>query len=295
MRESLNVVEIIGKIAELEVGTGLSKEKIPYIKLDMTVRIKENYEIPVKFFAQRYNSKKEPSKLYDFLEDLAKNIKTIAKYGIEEADIISIDKGKLVANIYKHPKTNEIIKKIEVNASFCNITNSIEGKDFKAEFMIEGVVDKVKTIFNKENGEIECAKVALIVSNYNGTVEILEFDCKDKLGIDFITTEYKNNPTVQINGEIINKVDIKEIITPSGFGRNYVTTEKNYVRSFSILGGTPPLPELKQFNIEEIKQALKEMNIRHENILNKTSVSNNTFVENNQYGSPSISDMDIPF
>lgn len=144
-----------------------------------------------------------------------------------------------------------------IQGTFVNRLGSGDESETKAEFDLEGMVQKVSDEVNKD-GATGRKKVSLLVPLYNSVIP-LEFVVDEGNGADYIEENFSKGSSVRIYGEMVNfrKVNKKEV--EMGFGENKVEETVTFVNELLIKGGSlydEDITPAKIFSTELIKEKM---------------------------------------
>ena len=124
--QAQNKVSISGKLLDVSFSSGKTKKGVPYERANVTVRVVQTYggkeevsEISVPFFATQYTNSGAPNPAYRTIQQL-KEMKTVAQYGADMADSISINRAELQENNFVSKSTGQLVSTHQFRASFFN-------------------------------------------------------------------------------------------------------------------------------------------------------------------------------
>lgn len=317
LRVAKNHVTIEGRLLAKEVETGETKDKREFIKLKLDIETGENQQVRPEYFSMKtYRDKKtgeiKENQFYKSLVTVAEEYKAVADVGRDEADLVRIPKN----NNDDYPNAtiglNEFYTEQGLR-SFDQINgNRIERLKDKSEFAphasfeIEMVVDSAMEEIDKEENTTGRAvlKGYTVVSNL-GKPEIIPIECKvHPDGAGYVLDNYEKGDTVFVYGDIVNEKQVETVTIEAAFGKDKVEEKVTYVREYVITGGTDPYDEEdpKTYNIETIKEALTQREIKLEelenNFVNRKKNSNKKSgfdVNSSNKTKRDISDDDLPF
>ncbi len=279
LRQAENKVIIVGTLVEknLEPKTFTKADgtKNEAMTGDISVRTGENEVHKIRFFANKLTKAGAENKQYKALETVnneyisqADVAKAAEKGEDVTASVIRVN-GSLSLNEFYAPD-GKLRQYQQVSGRFVNRLKEDEDPTPKAEFDVEGVVNKVAPEFNAEGDETERALVDLLIPEYGGKVIPYSFVVKEH-GKDFVIDEYEKGSTVRIFGDIVNIRKPHKKLIEVGFGSAKEEITYSYVDEHSVSGGTPPYDEddVKVFDLELIKEAMQQREVYLEQLKNR--------------------------
>jgi len=267
LREADNQVYVEGLFAENRMEV-VEVDGMQVIRGEFDVEIREGEVITFRVYAKEKKQDGSDNSIFKGLKTVKDEYKSIASHGREEADRVRITKGKLGLNEY-YGQDGQLKQYNQFTTNFVNRVSTNDTFKPKAEFEVElfvhSVVDEIKN--EEETGR---AILKGYVPLYNGSVIPLQF-VVDKEGAEFVKDNYEPGATVKIYGDIINRVEIKEIEENVAFGKPKKKVTRNIVRELLVTGGTEPYDtdSPKAFDPKLIKATLTEREIYLENLKNK--------------------------
>lgn len=274
MRQTLNKVNVTGILQEIDLSERTFKKNgvdTPCISGSITLRVKQldktkneevNSEIPVHFFAAKVTNKGTPNPVYDNLQKLMREGRSIAATGSEDmADKITINpnantSGDVRMNEY-YGANGTLISFPRVHASFFRSVNEnsfVPDANFQNEIIILDQGYEVGT-----NGE-ETGRYFIKggIVQYNGILDIVPFYIENPNVINAVTQYWKTNDTVLASGKLRFTVVSKSesaVNEDSYFGEVPQAASTRPISEFIITGGSPePLDGEFAFTLEEIKE-----------------------------------------
>lgn len=269
LRQATNVVEITGVVSEnnLEYRKTASGD---VISGDIVIKTGEGEEHTVSFFANKLKKDGTANRIYESLETVKNDYKSIASYGEDEADKVSVTSGEFRGNDYVG-QDGMLRSGVRINSNFINRLNPSEAYEPKSEFDVEVFIKAVKDEFDREGNETGRVIVDAFLPLFGGRIAPISFSVAAGNDADFVRDTYEKGNTVNVYGEIVNKVEVKTTEKESSFGKGKKTTIRNYVREFLIKGGSDPYDEDNKgaYSNEQIKKALTEREAFLEELKNK--------------------------
>ncbi|EJT5937260.1 hypothetical protein N2W52_002028 [Clostridium perfringens] len=302
MRQGYNSVELIGTLLEMEVkhennvtrkigDTTLNCEKI---ELQLVLDCGEGREIPVKLSSYSVNAEGKENGLYKSYMTMANEYKTVAKYGIEEADMVVINKATLRPYATKNKNGGKLNFGCSVQTNFANRVEDKSKVQKKAFFSVEGIVNKV---FDVVEDNIPCSdkckvELLLTVGGFGSIplgLEKATFIVEGEDKVDYVRSVYIKGATVSVDGNIDFYKKVEKQVIKRSFGDDKETPIVTTIRNLVITGGSGSYAEenpTKEFPKEEWTELYNEMEKRHRDLLLKEE---NKPEQRNSFGGASTS------
>jgi len=234
-KESINKVNLTGKIVEIESRTGVTSAGKPYIGGTVKVETAEDNVIPVSFFATEKTNAGKDNPIYKSLQTVVSDFKTIQNHGRAEADIVEITGARLSENIF-FPSPERMIRGFQVGGAFFNRKKA----DFKNEFTISGNIEAVIEDV-KDDVPTGTLTVRMLVVGYGDQANILDFKVEDPAGVNYIKSTFTPHMEVKVNGTIIIDETLEEVKEETAFGDPIINTIRKTERKLLIDKATPPI------------------------------------------------------
>lgn len=272
-----NTVDVVGRVKEVNLETGVTRNGKENIKGSVTVLVKESvdgevrsHDIRVQVYSNKFKANGDINGLYSGYETVMNEYKSIADTGNEqEADLVHVQ-GELALNEYvgqdgKRHSNNR------VEARFFNRIDKDQAKKLrgpKAIVNIEGIVTNIK---DKLDGEgLPSGEKTLEAFNVNFFGKLRE-NSKPIIPFDVVVPEdlaepfedlYDKHDTGKLTLKINNYAseaqedDVEEV---SGFGNTeeLKKVKRSFVNNLELIGGSKPYQEPKAYDEEEIEEANK--------------------------------------
>lgn len=235
-QESTNVVNLSGKLVEIESRTGVTKKGSPYIGGNLKIETSEDNIIPVSFFAAEKTNAGKDNPIYKSLLTVVTDFKTIQQHTREEADIVEVTGANISENIF-FPQADRMIRGFQISGAFFNRNNNITPKN---EFTISGEILQIIEDIDKDDVPLNTLTVRMLVVGYNNRPNLIDFKVEEPSGVQYIKNTFAENMEVKVNGEVIVDETIKEISEPAVFGPDIVRTVRNVERKLLIKSATAP-------------------------------------------------------
>ena len=133
----------------------------------------------------------------------------------------------------------------------------------KATFNVEFMVGGVKPAVDKDGVETGGIKIAGIVPQYKGAVDVIEFVAHDPNVVDAISNYWKKGDTVKASGRLNFSSTVETIVIHQDFGEDQERTRTINMSELVITGGSQnPLEGDFAFDVSEVNKAYEERKAR---------------------------------
>jgi len=270
IKELINEVRLSGKLAEIEVKTGATKEKsIPYVSIKGAIQFGNDKVHTRKFetYVQQEKSKGGENKLYAPTLKWANSAKSIAQVGFDEATCVELQ-GSLEPNDYIN-SDDKLIEGQVINSKFFNDFDVDKGFTGTADIegYIQSIVEETKGEDKTETGRL---RINLITADFFGNiVPVKSIIVPKELHDDFINGYEVGQSAIFYVDFIPNKSDPKPKKT-GGLGLQRETDGKSYLEMV-VTGASPAVDEDDPNGIskEAIKIALSERKAKLNELVEK--------------------------
>lgn len=247
----------------------LSGEMIVKVELPVNGEVVEN-DIPVQFFASKYNKNGEESKAYKAIQDLQTNYISIAASDINTADRIRITTGSLQENAY-YGRNGNLVSFPRIQANFWNKVSKTEMKP-EARFTNVICIGGIREEVDRDGTPTGAIIVQGIIPQYGGRVDLIDFKATSKEAVDHITSNWSKGDTVQVNGKCLFSSKVEYVEEAVGFGEPVKTARTTHVSELLITSGSAGSMEGDQaFDVTEIASALNHRKTRLEELKRKST------------------------
>jgi hypothetical protein len=303
IKQLVNKVTLVGKIAEFEKKTGTTAEKnIPYISIKGAIQFGDSKALTRRFekYVQETNKEGKENKMYPKITEFANKVKSIANSTYEEATEVNIQ-GSFATNDYVNDQ-DELKENVKVDASFFNdLDNDASyGGTADIEGYIQSVKPETKGDSNEETGRL---RVTVLTTDFFGNLVPIKNIIVPQELKDAFEDGYEVGNTAKFYVDFtLSKSEVKPAKT-GGLGVQRTTDGKSYVEMI-LTGADPAIDEDDEGAISKtaIKIALSERKAMLEELKEKgyqgtknksiSSSSRTTGVGNKP---TPASDEDIPF
>lgn len=282
LRQAENRVRVEGILSEINLKYGSFEKNghtVDNIGGNIKVLVHQNIngednalEIPVYMFATKLTNAGKPNPAYESIETVMNEYVSIASgAGEAGADKVRITGASIRMNEY-YNQQGQLVSFPRVNASFVSKATG----DFRPEasWSLEFAVSSMDFVTDADGVEVEPKKlrVKVIVPQYGGKVDTMEFYATNPRVIDAITSYWENQKTYSAKGRLNFTSTTKEIIEECDFGEPDVRVQTVSLSELIVTKGTQsPMEDEMAFDPAELAAALKEHRAYLETLKDKTS------------------------
>ena len=282
LRQAENKVRIEGILSEINlkygsfVKNGATVDNIGgniKVLVHQTINGEDvSLEIPVYMFATKFTNAGKPNPAYESIEKVMTEYVSIASgAGEAGADKIRITNGNIRMNEY-YNQQGQLVSFPRVNASF--VTKATGEFRPEASWSLEFAVSSMDFITDADGVEVEPKKlrIKVIVPQYGGKVDTMEFYATNPRVIDAITSYWENQKTYSAKGRLNFTSTTREIIEECDFGEPDVRIQTVSVSELIVTKGTQSaMEDDMEFKPADLAAALKEHKAYLETLKDKTS------------------------
>lgn len=275
LKPLLNEVDVVGRVKEVNLETGTTRDGKENIKGTVTILVKESVEgevrshdIRVRVYSNKFKKDGTLNGLYSGYETVMNEYKSIAETGNEQdADLVHVQ-GSLRLNEFIG-QDGQRHSNVNVEAKFFNRIDKDKAKKLKgpkAIAKVESVITGIKDKLDEEglpSGDktLSAFNVDFFGKLREGAKPVVPFDAviSEDLADSFESLYDVNDTgklTLKINNyaEEASEEDVQEV---SGFGdtSELAQVKRNFVNNLEVVGGTMPYQEPKAYDEEQIKEA----------------------------------------
>ena len=282
LRQAENKVRIEGILSEINlkygsfVKNGVTVDNIGgniKVLVHQTINNEDvTLEIPVYMFATKFTNAGKPNPAYESIEKVMTEFVSIASgAGEAGADKIRITNGNIRMNEY-YNQQGQLVSFPRVNASFVAKATG----DFRPEasWSLEFAVSSMDFVTDADGVEVEPKKlrIKVIVPQYGGKVDTMEFYATNPRVIDAIISYWENQKTYSAKGRLNFTSTTREIIEECDFGEPDVHVQTVSVSELIVTKGTQSaMEDDMEFKPADLAAALKEHKAYLETLKDKTS------------------------
>lgn len=282
LRQAENKVRIEGILSEINlkygsfVKNGATVDNIGgniKVLVHQTINGEDvSLEIPVYMFATKFTNAGKPNPAYESIEKVMTEYVSIASgAGEAGADKIRITNGNIRMNEY-YNQQGQLVSFPRVNASF--VTKATGEFRPEASWSLEFAVSSMDFVTDADGVEVEPKKlrIKVIVPQYGGKVDTMEFYATNPRVIDAITSYWENQKTYSAKGRLNFTSTTREIIEECDFGEPDVHIQTVSVSELIVTKGTQSaMEDDMEFKPADLAAALKEHKAYLETLKDKTS------------------------
>ena len=282
LRQAENKVRIEGILSEINlkygsfVKNGATVDNIGgniKVKVHQTINGEDiTLEIPVYMFATKFTNAGKPNPAYESIEKVMTEYVSIAS-GVGEAgaDKIRITNGNIRMNEY-YNQQGQLVSFPRVNASF--VAKATGEFRPEASWSLEFAVSSMDFVTDADGVEVEPKKlrIKVIVPQYGGKIDTMEFYATNPRVIDAITSYWENQKTYSAKGRLNFTSTTREVIEECDFGEPDVRIQTVSVSELIVTKGTQSaMEDDMEFKPADLAAALKEHKAYLETLKDKTS------------------------
>ena len=282
LRQAENKVRIEGILSEINlkygsfVKNGATVDNIGgniKVMVHQTINGEDvSLEIPVYMFATKFTNAGKPNPAYESIEKVMTEYVSMASgAGEAGADKIRITNGNIRMNEY-YNQQGQLVSFPRVNASF--VTKATGEFRPEASWSLEFAVSSMDFVTDADGVEVEPKKlrIKVIVPQYGGKVDTMEFYATNPRVIDAITSYWENQKTYSAKGRLNFTSTTREIIEECDFGEPDVRIQTVSVSELIVTKGTQSaMEDDMEFKPADLAAALKEHKAYLETLKDKTS------------------------
>lgn len=270
-----NTVDVIGRVKEVNLELGTTRDGKENIKGNVVVLVEENvngelrsHDIRVRVYSNKFKRDNNINGLYTGYETVMNEYKSIADVGDKkDADLVHVQ-GSLELNEYISQDGTKRSSN-QVSGKFFNRITADEVKKRrgpKAVATVEAVVEGIKDELDQDG--LPSGSKKLLAFNVDFFGELRE-NSKPVIPFEAIVPEnladafddlYDTGDTGKFSLKINNyaeeatEEDVQEV---SGFGSTEGLSEvkRNFVNNLEVIGGTEAYQEPRAYNDEQIEEA----------------------------------------
>ena len=282
LRQAENRVRIEGILSEINlkygsfVKNGATVDNIGgniKILVHQTINGEDiTLEIPVYMFATKFTNAGKPNPAYESIEKVMTEYVSIASgAGEAGADKVRITNGNIRMNEY-YNQQGQLVSFPRINASF--VTKATGEFRPEASWSLEFAVSSMDFVTDADGVEVEPKKlrIKVIVPQYGGKVDTMEFYATNPRVIDAITSYWENQKTYSAKGRLNFTNTTREVIEECDFGEPDVRIQTVSVSELIVTKGTQSaMEDDMEFKPADLATALKEHKAYLETLKDKTS------------------------
>lgn len=214
-------------------------------------------EVPVRFFAKALTNAGNENPAYTSITNILDNGKSIAVVGEEEADAIRVTGGRVGMEEYYPPGAGRLISFPSITGSFVNIIGKADMVE-KANFEVEGVIDKIEKVLDKEGVPVEPPTMRLVSIHvgYGEYTHVIPFLSRRADINQGIQAAYSAGDAITLSGKINFSSTTETYLEPVEIGDPIEKQRTVRVSELLIAGVAPRDINSEIYDPEGIKACL---------------------------------------
>lgn len=233
-KESLNKIEVAGKVVSIETKTGVTKNGKEYLAGKVLVEAGTDNIIPIDFFANKIKNDGNPNPLYASLTTVVNEFKTISINGRDEADTIEINSAKVKENAF-YTQDGKLVRGFSLDSAFFNRK---PGAEPKADFTVTGEIVSIVEEPTETGMEI---LLRMLIIGYGNTANLIDFKVENPQAVDYVRNAFSAGQEVKLSGKVIVSEEKIEKVEEAAFGNPIVTIFTKTSRKLLVTAATPPV------------------------------------------------------
>ena len=274
-----NEVNFVGKLLSMEIREGNSKEKgLPYVSARYVTRVEQTYDgvtdrndIQHEAIAMKFDSEGKITPAYQGIMR-AKDMKTVADYGNDEASWIKVGNGryagKLTENIYARRDGSGVASSTRIETRFTSTVSNPPEDGPYATFVVEGYIFDKAEEMDAEGEPTSRLVLTVGVVQYGERLDVFKMFVEAPQKVDWVSRNWDVGMTVLIRGRI--RSCVREVATSTGGWGDAIPgeTAPRTVRELIITGGNDEaLDEEMCYDEDEIRKLYNARKMRMEQIM----------------------------
>lgn len=271
-----NKVRVVGKIKDINFRQGKNKNGADYISYTMHVRVNqtvngqlETSEIEVGGYANKFTKQGALNSFYTTIDNLH-TLKTIETVGLDDADIIRLNAGRLQDNSFVSKNTKQLVKAFRVdNSAFFEKGSPAdpETAEFVGDVVVMNMTDETDS-----NGDFTGRiTVKAAMPKYGGEIDVFDFIVEEPTLVERIQNGWNVGETVPLKAHI--RATKKEVVRPvaedtDSWGEDFSSGSNTItVRELVVTGARPAYPEETGYDSGEVRKAYNNYKARIEQMM----------------------------
>lgn len=259
--QAQNKLSLVGKLLDINAGSGKLSDGRPYKRATVTIRVTQSYngkeetsEIPVGLFATEFTSTGKANPAWKSLNDL-EQMKSAQNVGIDRADTIALTGASLQENNFVS-RSGQLINGWQIRGSFCNVSSKPAIASFNTDIFIMDIKDEE----DREGNPTGRLIVRGGIVQYGGKLDVVEFVVEGSDKVDFVSRHWEVNTTVNVRGRIrMTSSEETSSGESSSWGEEVPDTSTRYIRELVITTGDDEGKEEDfAYDVSDIRKAFKE-------------------------------------
>lgn len=297
VREALNEIYVTGILLENDLEKKLTSDgKMNVISGSVKIKTSEDNIVAVRMYANEFKKdSREINKIYTGLETVMNEYKSVAKYGLEEADHVSISRGNINFNTFF--QNGKELSGATYRANFINRTSKDD--NMRAEANLEVYVEKVVPEMDKDGNETGRAVVhGLVVmspeAKNSNAIEPVKLFCEEDIAGDIMDADLQGQTALfYLDIRAMEKEVTREVPMKIGKPRTIKFTNKS---NELVVTGVGDIYEEDDDNPKAYKRSTikKLKNLREERLEAKRANATSPSASANNVGAkPAVSRLNL--
>lgn len=233
-KESLNKIDVAGKIVEIEAREGLNRSNKEYIAGTVKIEAGPDNIVPIGFYANKIKNDGNSNPMFASLKTVAAEYKTITANTREEADSVEVNGARVTENVF-YSQDGTLIRGFQISSPFFNRKASVEPK---AEFVITGEI--VSIVEEPVENEIHII-LRLLVVGYGDRANLIDFKVENPKAVDYVKNVFSVGQEVKVSGKVVIEETVVQKTEETAFGSPIITESKKFTRKMLVTAATPPI------------------------------------------------------
>ena len=245
LRQAENVAKVTGKVSDIsleKLEAGTPKE---HIKGNIFIKTSDTNVVRVGVFCSKYTSERNLNeKVYPGINTVMEQYKSIASYGEEEADVVTV-KGSV--DWYREGPTYK--------SNFFTRVNKVP-EEYEATFDVEVYIDS--TMFETDADGEETGRIIINgwVPMYKG-IKPIKIIADTDLASE-VDGYFEVGSTYKIFGKIVSSKTVTKNVVKAGIGKDKIEEKVTYVNELIMEGATEEYVDEKAFDPDAVKLSVQE-------------------------------------
>lgn len=215
-------------------------------------------EVPVRFWSKRYTNAGNDNPSFISIKEVLEKGKSIAEVGEKEASTIRVTGSRIAMQEYYAQGASRLISFPSINGSFVNFINKND-MVMKAQFELEGVIDKIFPVLDKDGIPVEPAttQVNLVNVGYGEYTHVIPTITRRADIKDGIEALYSPGDAIILSGKLNFTASTETYLEPVEIG-DPIEKQRTVRVSELIIGGVAPRGMASvEYDSEDIKRCLQ--------------------------------------
>lgn len=266
LREAEAIIRTTGILSEKNLEE-VTVDGKTVIRGTLVIQTSDENFTTYNVFVNKLKKDGSENSTYSGIKTVLEEYKSIAEFGREEADYVTVSKGKISPNTYFKGGKHESIR---YQSNFFNRFTPKEDTVFGSEFSIEMFIKSIVPEMGKdEDGEmVETGRVVVNgwIPTYNGIEPIALIAPVEDSIAEGITDSYEAGQTVEFWGNCVNSKHVEVIEKPVKIGKPKREEKVTYKNEF-IITGAGEIFDAEEgryvpYDAEAIKAAITERDLK---------------------------------